>query len=849
MGGEKKRKRPAVKGARLVLVIDALDECDKQGDIQRVLRLVADVGALQKIRLRILITSRPESNIRHGFLQFLRGMYQEFILHEISRSVVDNDIFVFLKQKFERLPLRDWPEKQAIERLVQKAGGLFIWAATAYRFICGNRTPISLVAQRRLHILLQNKGPITEPESELDKIYTTVLENSANHDYNEEDKESVYEILREILGSLVCLFSPLSVDSLATLINISGEDLRRTLESLHSILEIPAEPDCPVRLHHPSFRDFFLDTKRCTDRQLQVDRNNIHCSLANSCICIMSDALKKDICDLRLPGTLTTDVDGNRIEQFIPNKLQYACNFWVQHLQESGNLLLDNGKVHLFLRKYLLCWLEALSLLRKTSESISALISLKNLVKVNNIRKHIKIFQLTSIKVDQSPSLHAFIHDAYRFSLFFRSILEIAPLQIYSSALLFAPEKSLVRKELKGQMPDWISGKTTRRKYWSQELQTLEGHSSEVHVVVFSPDGKLLASASYDDTIRLWDSSTGATLYILEGHFARINYVVFSPDGKLVASSDDYTIRLWDSSTGAMLQTLYATLQTLEDSDLATDVVFSPDGKLLASVSHVVMLWDSSTGTALHTLEGNSSWIGDVMFSPDGKLLASVSQDDTVRLWETSTGVTLQTLKGPSASIHYAMFSPDGKLVASASDDYTIRLWDSSTGEALLTLEGHSGWVNDVAFSLNGKLVASASEDNTVRLWDSFTGVTLHTLEGPSEFVKDVIFSPDSKLVVSARAAGRMVRLWDSATGATLQTLEGHSDRVKAVVFSPDGKLVASASADHTVRLWDSSTRATLQTPKGRSDPINTLVFSPNGKLVASASNKNIVKLLWDLIL
>ncbi len=368
----------------LVLVIDALDECDKQGDICRVLQLLANAGTLQTVRLRVLITSRPETDIRDGFSQFLPGAYQEFILHNISNSVVDHDIFIFFSNKFGRNVSKEWPEEQAIKHLVQKAAGLFIWAETAYRFIYEGRRSIP-IAKKRLHRILQSDGSITKPEDELNKIYTTVLQNAINPAYNEEEKEIVYEMLRKILGSIVLLFSSLSADSLATLLNLPGNELRKTLENLHSILEVPAEQARPVRLHHPSFRDFFLDTKRCTDRQLQVDGNRIHWALANSCIRIMFNKLKIDICYLCRPGALASEVDENKIEKYVPDELQYACSYWVLHLQESNNPLLDNGDVHLFLRRHLLCWLEALSFLRNTSQGINALISLENLVKVCNI--------------------------------------------------------------------------------------------------------------------------------------------------------------------------------------------------------------------------------------------------------------------------------------------------------------------------------------------------------------------------------------------------------------------------------------------------------------------------------
>lgn len=156
-----------------------------------------------------------------------------------------------------------------------------------------------------------NNGSITKPEDEFDKIYTIVLQNSNNHDYSKEEKECIYEMLRDILGSIVCLFSLFSANFLATWINFSGEDLRQTLKSLHSIFDIPVEPDCPVRLYHHLFRDLFLYIKQCTAKQFQVHKNTIHWFLANSCIYIMSNKPKKDICNLHQRSLPMTDIDKN----------------------------------------------------------------------------------------------------------------------------------------------------------------------------------------------------------------------------------------------------------------------------------------------------------------------------------------------------------------------------------------------------------------------------------------------------------------------------------------------------------------------------------------------------------
>jgi hypothetical protein len=366
-----------------VLIVDALDECDDDKNIRIIPYLLAEARSLERVRLRVFLTSRPEVPIRYGFCQIPDTEHQDFVLHNISQSIIDHDISIFLEYNLRLIGQEDaqepgWPGLGALRRLVEIASGLFIWAATACWFI---REGLS--ADERLRMLLEGGSAPATPEEHLNGIYVTVLQNSVQPGYTEQEKHTFYSMLRELLGSIVILYSQLSVESLSELLHTTKQQIDRTLKSLHAIIDVPNDRTRSLRLHHPSFRDFLLNNDRCKDPNFRVDEKQAHQTLADRCIRLMSTSLKQDICGLNTSGMLATDVESSRVDKYLPFEVQYACIYWIQHLQKSSAQFRDNDQVHQFLQEHLLHWFEALGWMGKFSEGIYAISSLESITTVS----------------------------------------------------------------------------------------------------------------------------------------------------------------------------------------------------------------------------------------------------------------------------------------------------------------------------------------------------------------------------------------------------------------------------------------------------------------------------------
>jgi WD40 repeat protein len=417
------------------------------------------------------------------------------------------------------------------------------------------------------------------------------------------------------------------------------------------------------------------------------------------------------------------------------------------------------------------------------------------------------------------------------------------------SSVAWSPDgKRLATTSIDGRIRVWNTAN-------GEELLTLSGHAGNVESVVWSPSGRWLATASWDLTAKVWDVGSGRPVFpslkgqkteldlgsgheslTLKGHTKYVLDVAWSPDGKrLATASSDGTVKVWDLAAGEELLTL------TNRNGTWTSVAWSPDSKRLAtpSFSNTPKIWDVSSGKQLLILEGHTGEVVALAWSPDTKRLATASDDQTAKVWDAADGREVLTLRGHSKNLRSVAWGPDGKRLATSSQDNTAKVWDAASGKELLTLEGHKDMVGSITWSPDGKRLATASHDNTAKVWDAASGKELLTLRGHNSFVYSVAWSPDGKRLATA-SGDETAKMWDAASGKEVLTLRGHANDVYSVAWSPDGKRLATASDDNTAKVWDAASGKELLTLRGHNSFVYSVAWSPDGKRLATTGDDTV---------
>ncbi|RKK76434.1 Vegetative incompatibility protein HET-E-1 [Fusarium oxysporum] len=545
-----------------ILIVDALDEC--KTNRHQLLDLI-----VRPSRVKWIVSSRNWQDIEEK----LDNTKHKVRLHlELNKYSISKAVDTYIGYKVDRLACHKKYDKETrdiVENyLTSNADGTFLWVALVCQELAGPKV-------RKRHTL----NTLKSLPRGLDSLYDRMI----GHIGDSEDAG----LCREVLAIASVVYRPITLDELKVLVesleDFDRDDLEEIIRACGSFLTLR---EGVIYFVHQSAKDFLLN--KAFDQILPSGAADQHHAIFSRSLEALSETLERDVYELGVPGFPIDQVSPPEPDPLA--SIRYSCVFWVDHLDDSEPQAKMNDKdlkaegiVHDFLQKKYLNWLESLSLLRSMSEGVMAVQKLEALVKTKEAR------QLTEL-----------LRDARRFILSHKRAIEIAPLQVYASALVFSPTRSLIRELFQKEEPNWITLKPSVESDWNACVQTLKGHSSSVNSVAFSADGQRLASGSIDKTVKIWDAATGAYIQTLEGHNASVNSVAFSADSQRLASgSIDKTIKVWDAATGECLQTLKG------HSDWVNSVAFSADGQRLASGSDdkAIKVWDTAMGTCVQTLE------------------------------------------------------------------------------------------------------------------------------------------------------------------------------------------------------------------------------------------------------
>ncbi|KDQ18542.1 hypothetical protein BOTBODRAFT_74046, partial [Botryobasidium botryosum FD-172 SS1] len=763
----------------LVIILDALDECgDAESRRSLLSALVAESRHLPSC-VRILITSRPSDDIAGAFDK------QPHVKCRSLEITAENskDVKAFLRHSLAQIAQSrrhltldpGWPGCPVLRVLTTHAGGLFIWADTAVKYMDDGMNPV-----QRLDVLVSGVTPKDRVDS-LSQLYATVL-----HACQRWDDEEFCSAFCRLFGVILVAKLPLPPSAMDSLLSLPPNWALQMTSYFKAVLT--EEPTGAIRIIHPSFYDFLTSQSQAgSPWYINAQLHNKY--MAFHCVDLLGLTLKENMLGLvhsLRPAPMPS----------LSSDIAYACLFWIPHVCAVGGELESLGdSISQLLHTHLLHWLEAMCISKESRKALHMLDQLESWIQVN---------------LPDYTSLCDLVSDSLKFCRYFSNVIEQHPLSVYQIALPFSPTGSLIYKAFhRDDVMPRVSGKLLLA--WPPWQLTLAGHT-QVKCMALSPDGLRIATGGkQEDTAYIWDVMTGSLVAgPLQGHQSVWSSAAFSADGlRLVSCSGGKTVWIWDVLTGAM------TLGPLVHEHGVDAVCFSPNGSHIVSgtLAGTIYIWDAATGAQLHgPRKRHYLGIGSVAVSPDGSMIVSGSYDQTVCLSDVATGNLIlgPLVGGLTSGVCMVSFLPDGFKFISGAQDKTISIWDSHTCMVGPLCSRISGNISTISICPDGSKAVTGCKSGVLSFWDMQSGTLILESKCHQDGVNTVTFSYDGTRVASA-SKDMTICIWDASSGTPVAgPLSGHGDAVHSVAFSPDGLRIASGSS--VIYIWDAVTGAIIST-------------------------------------
>ncbi|KAF5022983.1 hypothetical protein F66182_4940 [Fusarium sp. NRRL 66182] len=831
------------------IVIDALDECIKENE--KLLGLIVELCADRNSQVKWIVSSRNWVEIEDTFMDDSITSQRVILSLEDDEQVeqsITKAVDAFIRHKVAELEKNKKHAKippEVNNIFTEKAGNTFLWVALA----CKRLERKDVEPWQILDIL---KGL----PSGLKDLYRRMIQEVKDSSHGPQ--------CRDILAAATLVYRPMSLAELSS----SAQSLSQHSDGLDALKRqvlrckgFLVVSDDVVSFVHQSAKDFLLEDELAKEFVWDAGQEELlsksilrsHHAVLLAMLETMNKTLKYDIYDVKKPGADVPNFVGKDASDPLA-LVKYACCYWADHIlvfdDESACATLE------FLRASFLYWLEACSVLGKVPVAVRAIQKLQKLVLGTEYH------ELASV-----------LRDANRFVLYFKSAIELFPLQTYTSGLLFSPKSSVARQAFKQHTVEtsWLNLPVSED--WDACVQTLEGHTSTVSNIAFSGNGQWLASASEDCTVRIWDVATGACLQTIDNGYSQPQAVAFSTDSsRLALASESCTIEFWDTESVEFSKTRKVETR----GTIIIGLLFSPDGEWLASWScePKVQIRNAKTGDCIYNIAlPQRLSIGPEIrfsFSSDSQRILIGSEEPRIRdivndSWMSHTEIWPDLLLTSA-------FSSEGAWVGHAYGEHGHSVWRISEGDSerkieMLREDGYalpaSGrYPTDrplptsqrpSAFSGDGKQIATCTEyPLRLAIIEAATGAVAYADARTAKAAeiglpKAMAWSADSRwLAVGGGQGNGQIKIWDPKAIKNDSKNNETQKRIRTMALSADGQRLAWGSEDGIVEIEDVARPGnSILTLKGHDSTIHGIVFSPYGKMLATQCASHVK--IWNM--